>query len=336
VSSELVFSVEGAAAARAQRVSLSEVGLLERNHLQEWILAHPQILGDDVLIVTFEFDRWQSHSGRPERDRLDVLGLDRDGRLVVAELKRDHAPDTTEMQAIKYAAMASRFTPEILASQHARFLNSRSRSIRDDEALDLLSAHVEFELSIESLRRPRIVLVAAEFPQTVTATAVWLTEMGLDISLVKFVAYQTATELLLTVSRIYPVQNVEDFTVAPLMHRSQQRVDDCGSEEWNLDDLRSLRKKANPTTLAAMNLCAARPSDAVPLREIELEAQRTRHEARGDLASLTGMLKRSFHRSNAPFERQWAAGGDQQFYYRLSPEMAELWKASANHEGILT
>jgi hypothetical protein len=55
---------------------------------------------------------------------LDVLGLDRSGRLVVAELKRDRAPDTVEMQAIKYAAMASRFTPDVVASQYAAFLHA--------------------------------------------------------------------------------------------------------------------------------------------------------------------------------------------------------------------
>jgi RecB family endonuclease NucS len=39
-------------------------------------------------------------------DRLDVLGLDRGGRLVVVELQRDRAPDTVTMQAINYAATA--------------------------------------------------------------------------------------------------------------------------------------------------------------------------------------------------------------------------------------
>jgi RecB family endonuclease NucS len=76
------------------------------------VLAHPEILGDGVLVVTFEFDRWQGSGGARERDRLDVLSLGADGRLIVAELKRDRAPDTVEMQAIKYAAMASRFTED--------------------------------------------------------------------------------------------------------------------------------------------------------------------------------------------------------------------------------
>jgi hypothetical protein len=51
-------------------------------------------------------------SVRPADDRLDILGFHISGELVVAELKRDRAPDTVEMQAIKYAAMVS--TPKWL------------------------------------------------------------------------------------------------------------------------------------------------------------------------------------------------------------------------------
>lgn len=134
MSDELVFTVEGSKAKPAERVSLPEIGLTERADLQEWVIAHPAILGTGVLIVTFEFDRWWSSSGAP-LDRLDVLGLDRAGRLVVAELKRDVAPDTVEMQAIKYAAMASRFTPDTVASQHAKFLSAQGQKVTDEEGL---------------------------------------------------------------------------------------------------------------------------------------------------------------------------------------------------------
>ncbi len=210
---ELLFTVTGSSATPAQLVTLAEAGLRERRDLQEWVLAHPAILGDDIMVITFEFDRWWS-SGAAPADRLDVLALGADGRLVVAELKRDRAPDTVEMQAVKYAAMASRFTPETLASQHTRFLGQRGRHASEDDALQSLIAHAG-DLDVEALRRPRIVIVAGEFPPVVTATAVWLTEMGLDLTLVRFQAYRTQHETLVTVSQLFPVRDVEDFIVTP-------------------------------------------------------------------------------------------------------------------------
>ena len=75
-------------------MTLAEAGLRERSDLQGWVLERPEILGDGVMVVAFEFDRWRAGgSGERERDRLDVLGLGRRGRLVVAELKRDRAPE---------------------------------------------------------------------------------------------------------------------------------------------------------------------------------------------------------------------------------------------------
>jgi hypothetical protein len=70
-------------------------------------------------------------------------------------------------------------------------------------AMEALTAHAP-EMSAETLRRPRIVIVAADFPPVVTATTVWLTEMGLDVTLVQFQAYRTQREVLLTVSQLYP------------------------------------------------------------------------------------------------------------------------------------
>lgn len=57
--SERVFTVTGSAATPARPIALADAGLRERSDLQEWVLAHPEIIGDGVLVVTFEFDRWQ-------------------------------------------------------------------------------------------------------------------------------------------------------------------------------------------------------------------------------------------------------------------------------------
>ena len=216
MSGERVYSIEDGTAVPLPTVSLADAGLREREDLQEWVLARPEILGPDVIVVAFEFDRWQDSHGDRQRDRLDVLGLDSDGRLVLAELKRDKAPDTVEMQAIKYAAMASRFTEPDLVTYHARFLSSRGEhAVSEDEARTALQEHVG-ELDPEQLRQPRIVLVAGAFMPSTSATAVWLSEIGLDITLQRVQAYRTGDEkVIVTVSQLFPVPDVEDFTISP-------------------------------------------------------------------------------------------------------------------------
>jgi hypothetical protein len=339
VADEHVFTVAGATAVPATPISLVEAGFTERSHLQEWVIAHPEILGPGVLIVTMEFERWRSASGGQERDRLDVLGLDRNGRLVVAELKRDVAPDTVEMQALKYAAMASRFTAETLAAQHAQYLSRRKKPTEESEARELLEAHSGYELVPEHLAKPRIVLLASSFPPVVTATAVWLTEMSLDITLMRFQAYRAEGQVLVTVSQLYPVRDVEEFTVAPVRSsKPATEADKLPDVPWRADDLRKLRDIASSTVLAALDLCAASPGGWIPLRQIEECAGRELAQARADLAVLTMTVKRHFGRSNWPFVVQWAAGGEQQAYYSMSADVAAIWRelARAPNEASLS
>src|SRR6266540_3359385 len=118
VGDELVFTIEAETATPATPIRLSEADLRERVHLQEWVKAHPQMLGEDLLLITDEFD-WQNPAGQPTHERLDVLALDRTGRLVVAELIRDRAPDTVALQALTYAAMVSRFSVDHLVDLYA-------------------------------------------------------------------------------------------------------------------------------------------------------------------------------------------------------------------------
>lgn len=219
---ERLYTVTGSSAAPAVPVTLAEAGLREPSDLQEWVLAHPEILGPDILIVAFEFDRWWASGGDRERDRLDVLGIATDGRLVVAELKRDRAPDTVEMQAIKYAAMASRFTEDALVDQYTSFLQRSHPEATAETARQQLIEHAG-DLDPEQLRRPRIVLVAGSYPPVVTATTVWLTEMGLDITLQRVQAYRVFDQrTVVAVSQLFPVVDVEDFTVSPQRQQVQQ------------------------------------------------------------------------------------------------------------------
>jgi alkylated DNA nucleotide flippase Atl1 len=213
---ELVFTAYPGRAELARRITLAEAGLKERADLQEWIRAHPQILGPGVRIVTYEFDKWVSGSGS-HGDRLDLLGLDEDGRLVLAELKRDGAPDTVEMQAIKYASYASRFKLDTLAACHADYLRRTlsDPSITDEDALAQLDEHCG-GLDPEQLAAVRIVLVAGSFPEPVTSSVVWLCTQGqLDMTLIEVGAYQCANDIVISVSQLWPLPEIDELTVSP-------------------------------------------------------------------------------------------------------------------------
>jgi hypothetical protein len=191
---------------------LAEAGLLERKHLQQWVIDHPELIGTGVKVVTFEYGKWIAPGGITAADRLDVLGIDRTGRLVVVELKRDRAPDTVTMQAINYAAMVSRFSLDVLADVHAGHLGGSTTA---EEALVQLMEWAD-SASDETLGPPRIVLMASDFGPTVTNTALFLYEAGIDIRLVRYQLYQTsAGEKLLSVAQLLPVPDAEDFMVRP-------------------------------------------------------------------------------------------------------------------------
>ncbi|SCL33664.1 Protein of unknown function DUF91 [Micromonospora rhizosphaerae] len=212
MAEELLFTVDGPKAVPARRISLAEAGLLERQHLQQWVIDHPELIGNGVKIVTFEFDRWVSGAGSAAADRLDVLGIDRTGRLVVVELKRDRAPDTVTMQAINYAAMVRRFSLDTLADVHAAYLGGSTTA---DEALARLMEWAE-GVSDETLSPPRIVLMASDFGPTVTNTALFLYEAGIDIRLLRYQLYETAAgEKMLSVAQLLPVPDAEEFMVRP-------------------------------------------------------------------------------------------------------------------------
>ena len=58
------------------------------------------------------------------RGRIGIsLGLDSDGAPVVAELKRGEAPDTVDLQALKYAAYCLQLTIEDVVDAYARHHN---------------------------------------------------------------------------------------------------------------------------------------------------------------------------------------------------------------------
>jgi hypothetical protein len=220
MADEMLFTMAGSVATPAQMVSLEEAGLANRTDLQDWLASNPEILGPAVKIVTFDLEGPAGGAG-PAQDRLSVLGLGQDGRLVVGELKWGRTSDT-DVGAIKFAAQASRMVPESLAEHYARFHSRHQFTMSAEEAFAELQSHAP-DLSTESLRRPRIVLLARDFSPVLTSSVVWLSEVGLDLRLVQVSAFRSygggmtggPDAPMISVKQVYPLRDVEDFTISP-------------------------------------------------------------------------------------------------------------------------
>ncbi|WP_233703162.1 hypothetical protein [Janibacter endophyticus] len=57
-----LFSVVGADSISLKPTSLADSHLREVEHLEQWIVDHPEILGENVLILDRQFGRWSSTS----------------------------------------------------------------------------------------------------------------------------------------------------------------------------------------------------------------------------------------------------------------------------------
>jgi hypothetical protein len=250
MADEMLFTVAGSVAMPAQMISLEEAGLEERADLQEWVLSNPIILGQGVKVITFEFEGLPTVGA--ERDRVNVLGLAPDGRLVVAELKSSRTPDT-EVPALKYAAMSSRLLPESLAGQFARFQARLGIPMTAEEALADLQSHSP-DLSPESLRRPRIVLLAHDFSPLVTASVVWLSEMGLDLTLMQISAFRSyvynqagsSNVPMISVRQLYPLREVEEFTISP----ERQLAKELAEAKRRVQDASTVRRLVSTESIA--------------------------------------------------------------------------------------
>ena len=87
--------------------------VLERADLQRLLRARIDAIADDVLIVSEKFGAFTD-----ARRRIDLLGIDREGRLVVFELKRTADGGHLELQALRSGAAGSWTVPYLTRDAH--------------------------------------------------------------------------------------------------------------------------------------------------------------------------------------------------------------------------
>ena len=193
---------------RIEEVDFSRLGLKERRDIQEWVAANPGILGEDLLVIGKEF------SGFDRTDeRLDLLAVDPDGKLVVIELKRDDTGANAHWQAIKYASYLRRATAEQIVGMLAVYKN-----VSQEDSWEELVKHLgSDDLNVLNSDQ-RIILASHRFAPEVTSAALWLNDKatGEDlITCVTLTPYRDARtgSLYIQAATIIPVPGEEDYVI---------------------------------------------------------------------------------------------------------------------------
>ena len=194
---------------RLRERRFADLNLRERDHLQEWLVRMPDALGEELLIVQKEFDGFAD-----TRERLDLLALDKEGRLVVVENKLDDSGRDVVWQALKYVAYCSSLKKAEIVEVYQNYLDRWSDGA---DAAANLCAFLDVEelddVVLNAGNEQRLVLIAANFRKEVTATVLWLLGHGVRAQCFRVVPYSFGEELFIDLQQIIPTPEAADYMI---------------------------------------------------------------------------------------------------------------------------
>lgn len=239
---------------KMRSTTFSSNGFQERFDIQEWIYNQPDILGEDLLIIGKEILPGDV-LGRKTQIRLDLLALDRDGNLVVVELKRDDSGADVYWQAIKYAAHCSTFSFDQIVD-----LFEKSEKITRKEAEDRICEFVNLEDLENSINlKQRIILVAREFHSDALSSIFWLRDRSIDIRCLRLRPYiDDSNEFYIIFDIIIPLPEAEDYIEMKEARQAKKEISAELESSFSVDvpnfSNEELREKLLATFLRDSNL----------------------------------------------------------------------------------
>ncbi len=204
---------------RLEKRRFVDLGVQERPHLQEWLVQTPEALGEELLVIQKEFDGFAN-----TRERLDLLALDKEGRLVVIENKLDDSGRDVVWQALKYVAYCSSLKKaeivEIYQKYLDRWFNGQNAAANLCEFLDVEDLD---DTVLNAGNEQRLILVAANFRKEVTATVLWLIGHGVRAQCFRVLPYSFGEELLIDLQQIIPTPEAADYMIGMAAKESEEK-----------------------------------------------------------------------------------------------------------------
>ena len=190
-----------------EETSFGAESIYERNDLQRMLRDQPDVLEQGLFIIAEEYGDWVESNRR-----IDLLAVDKNGRLVVVELKREDQDSLMDLQAVRYAAMVANMTLEQAIHAHQGYIDARGI---EGDADSRIRGHLEmYDDNVRiTTSNPRIILASANFSTELTTSVLWLNQVGLDIACIRLQPCKVDDSVFVERSQVIPIPEAADYTV---------------------------------------------------------------------------------------------------------------------------
>jgi Endonuclease NucS C-terminal domain len=191
--------------------SFQENNILERDNIEEWVRKNPEILGEELLIIGHEYDKFDIS------DRLDLLAVDKEGKLVVIETKRDKSGSEVDFQCLKYCSYCSQLKPQDVIDIFIEYLN-KNKINKDAKELiiDFLELPSGNEDTINEMlnNSQRFIIIGKEIDKRILSVSAWLFENGIDVKCITIKPFKDSNnEIYVDIDQIIPPFKINDYFI---------------------------------------------------------------------------------------------------------------------------
>lgn len=213
---------------------LHKESLLEEQ-LEDWIVAQPGILGEDLLVIGRQVTVPQVN------DRIDILALDAEGNTVLVELKRGKLKDPVDMQALRYASYVAKWSFADFEREARNFFHGNGTDFNFNRMYETFCAEAGVDEPPDINRDQRVVIVGSEVRDKLGSVALWLLQHKVNIRVIEIECYKEGSQLMLQPNVIVPPPVVRFAEVGGVQQGESYPWDEDG-RAWHLE------KRCSPKT----------------------------------------------------------------------------------------
>ena len=191
---------------KAELVEASKTNIDLELHLEGWLEKSPWAIAQEPLIW---IGRQTSACCEDTTIFPDLLGIDKDGNIIVVELKRGKAPREVVAQLLEYAAWVHELSDESI-HEFAEDYFSRQTNLNGKKLKNVFIETFEADDLPVLNQRQRLFVVAEDIPPPVSRVCRFLRmSHGFDVNCIEFSVYKTESgEVLVSSESIVGLEEV--------------------------------------------------------------------------------------------------------------------------------